>query len=55
MAAMLATFYRHYLGDHPYFIYDFIPGSKQFWREVQKLRLPHPGRVFGQLVRLMLA
>lgn len=53
MAALLATFYRHYLGDHPYFFYDFIPGSHAFWQRVQKLRIPHPGRVFGQIGMLM--
>lgn len=49
MAALLATFYRHYLGDHPYFLYNYIPGSYSFWKQVQKLRIPHPGRVFGQI------
>ena len=47
MASLMNTAYKRYLGSDPY---DFYPEPvKQFWRQVEKLRIPHPGRVVGQV------
>lgn len=49
MASLMNTGYRRYLGSEPY---DFYPEPvKQFWRQVEKLKIPHPGRVVGQVRR----
>jgi len=47
MAALMNTVYRPYLGSDPY---DFYPEAIiKFWNAVEKLKIPHPGRVIGQI------
>ena len=46
-SSLMNTFYRRYLGDEPY---DFYPEPvKEFWRNVAKAKIPHPGSVVGQI------
>eukprot|EP00191_Tetraselmis_sp_GSL018_P009373 CAMPEP_0177598644 /NCGR_PEP_ID=MMETSP0419_2-20121207/12488_1 /TAXON_ID=582737 /ORGANISM="Tetraselmis sp., Strain GSL018" /LENGTH=665 /DNA_ID=CAMNT_0019091161 /DNA_START=142 /DNA_END=2140 /DNA_ORIENTATION=+ len=50
MASILNTTYRRYLGSEPY---DFYPGPiKQMWRQIERLRLTHPGRMVGQIAMI---
>lgn len=47
MASQMNTTYKRYLGSDPY---DWYPEPvKAFWRAVETLRIPHPGRVVGQV------
>ena len=48
-AALMACTYRPYLGSDPYDFYDYIPGMKDLWKNTEKLKVPHPGRVAGQM------
>eukprot|EP00899_Mesostigma_viride_P014077 jgi/Mesvir1/22670/Mv14100-RA.1 len=51
MASLLNTVYRPYLGSQPY---SFYPEPVQkFWLEVAKLKIPHPGRVVGQIMIIL--
>mmetsp|Transcript_21389 Transcript_21389/g.69217 ORF Transcript_21389/g.69217 Transcript_21389/m.69217 type:complete len:420 (+) Transcript_21389:2-1261(+) len=46
-AALMTTTYRGVLGADPY---DFYPEPVQsFWHQVEKLNIPHPGAVLGQV------
>ena len=46
-SSLMNTVYRKYLGDEPY---GFYPEPvKQFWNNVAKLKIPHPGSVAGQI------
>lgn len=53
MAALMACTYRPYLGSSPYKFYEKIPGMMTFWQNVEKLKIPHPGRVMGQIMMMM--
>mmetsp|Transcript_37645 Transcript_37645/g.45406 ORF Transcript_37645/g.45406 Transcript_37645/m.45406 type:complete len:576 (+) Transcript_37645:192-1919(+) len=47
MAALMNIVYRRNLGSYPY---SFYPQQvKDFWDKVEKLNIPHPGRVVGQI------
>ena len=46
-SSLMNTVYRKYLGDEPY---DFYPEPvREFWNQVAKLKIPHPGSVVGQI------
>ncbi|GHP12511.1 hypothetical protein PPROV_001123900 [Pycnococcus provasolii] len=48
MAALMNTVYKPYLGSDPY---GFYPDPvREMWLEVEKAKIPHPGRVIGQLM-----
>ncbi|KAK3245380.1 hypothetical protein CYMTET_45049, partial [Cymbomonas tetramitiformis] len=50
MAALMNIVYRPFLGSNPY---GFYPQPvKDFWHQVEKLRIPHPGRVIGQIAMM---
>ena len=53
MAALMACTYRPYLGSSPYKLYEKIPGMMTFWKNVEKLKIPHPGRVVGQIMMMV--
>lgn len=47
MASIMNTTYKRSLGSDPY---DFYPQPvKEMWKKVEKLEIPHPGRVVGQV------
>ena len=45
----MASTYRPYLGSSPYGFYRFIPGMSKLWQATEAARVPHPGRVVGQV------
>ena len=50
-AALMTTTWRPYLGSDPY---DFYPEPvKAFWRRVAALKIPHPGKVVGQIAMML--
>ena len=51
-ASIANTTYRRYLGYNPYEFYSAIPGAMNFWAAVEKLKIPHPGRIVGQIAML---
>ena len=51
-AALMTTTWRPYLGTDPYDFYKYIPGAMAFWGAVEKLRIPHPGKVMGQIAMM---
>lgn len=51
-ASLMTSTYRRYLGSDPYFFYQYIPGALAFWEQVRKLKIPHPGRIVGQIAML---
>jgi zeaxanthin epoxidase len=51
-ASIANTTYRRYLGSNPYEFYSAIPGAMNFWAAVEKLKIPHPGRIVGQIAML---
>ena len=48
-AAVMTTTWRPYLGSDPYGFYGRVPGALDFWKNVEKLKIPHPGKVAGQV------
>lgn len=52
-AALMTTTWRPYLGSDPYEFYGAVPGMMSFWENVEKLRIPHPGKVMGQLAMML--
>lgn len=52
MASIMTSTYRRYLGSNPYAFYGNIPGGMEFWAAVEKLKIPHPGRIIGQIAML---
>mmetsp|Transcript_23817 Transcript_23817/g.66076 ORF Transcript_23817/g.66076 Transcript_23817/m.66076 type:complete len:552 (+) Transcript_23817:178-1833(+) len=47
LSSIMNTGYRPYLGSEPY---DFYPEPlRKMWHSVEKLKIPHPGRVIGQV------
>mmetsp|Transcript_12947 Transcript_12947/g.47343 ORF Transcript_12947/g.47343 Transcript_12947/m.47343 type:complete len:231 (+) Transcript_12947:1026-1718(+) len=52
MAAVMTATYRDRLGEAPYQFYNAIPGAIPFWEKVEKLNIPHPGKVVGQIAML---
>uniref|UniRef100_A0A7S2TAZ3 FAD-binding domain-containing protein n=1 Tax=Chloropicon roscoffensis TaxID=1461544 RepID=A0A7S2TAZ3_9CHLO len=52
-AALMTTTWRPYLGTDPYDFYKYIPGAIPFWNAVEKLKIPHPGKVVGQIMMML--
>ena len=52
-AALMASTYRPYLGSDPYEMYEHVPGAMNFWKDMEDKRLPHPGRVAGQVAMML--
>uniref|UniRef100_A0A7S2WZ25 FAD-binding domain-containing protein n=1 Tax=Chloropicon primus TaxID=1764295 RepID=A0A7S2WZ25_9CHLO len=52
-AALMTTTWRPYLGSDPYSFYSYIPGAMQFWSALEKLKIPHPGKVIGQVMMMV--
>lgn len=52
-AALMTTTWRPYLGSDPYSFYSYIPGAMQFWSALEKLKIPHPGKVIGQVMMML--
>jgi len=52
-AAMMTATWRPYIGSDPYDFYRYIPGMMAFWAAVEKLRIPHPGKVVGQVMMML--
>ena len=48
----MTTTWRPYLGTDPYDFYKYIPGAIPFWNAVEKLKIPHPGKVVGQIMMM---
>ena len=49
-AVIANDLYRPYLGSYPY---NFYPEPvKRFWHKVAELKIPHPGKVFGQIAMM---
>ena len=48
-AAVMTTTWRPYLGSDPYEFYGRVPGALEFWKNLEKLKIPHPGKVAGQV------
>ena len=48
-AALMTTTWRPYLGSDPYDFYGKVPGALDFWKGVENLKIPHPGKVAGQV------
>ena len=52
MAAVMTATYRDRLGEAPYQFYKAIPGAIEFWEKVEKMNIPHPGKVVGQIAMM---
>jgi len=52
MASFMTTTYRRYLGENPHGFYEHVPGLLSFWKKIEDLRVPHPGRVIGQIAMM---
>ena len=50
---MMTATWRPYIGSDPYDFYRYIPGMMAFWAAVEKLRIPHPGKVVGQVMMML--
>lgn len=51
-AALMATTYRPYLGSSPYEFYKAVPGMVDAFRELEKAKIRHPGRIVGQIAMM---
>lgn len=51
-AALMACSYRPYLGSSPYPIYKHVPGLIDALAKLEKVKLPHPGRIAGQIAMM---
>ena len=52
MASFMTTTYRRYLGENPHGFYKHVPGLLPMWKKIEDLRVPHPGRVIGQIAMM---
>lgn len=52
MASFMTTTYRRYLGENPHSFYKHVPGLLPLWEKVETLKVPHPGRVIGQIAMM---
>jgi len=51
-AALMTTTWRPYIGSDPYDFYKYIPGAMAFWAFMEKLKIPHPGKIAGQIAMM---
>lgn len=51
-AALMASTYRPYLGSDPYEFYENVPGMMDMWSSLAEKKIPHPGRVAGQIAMM---
>mmetsp|Transcript_1366 Transcript_1366/g.3851 ORF Transcript_1366/g.3851 Transcript_1366/m.3851 type:complete len:573 (+) Transcript_1366:90-1808(+) len=51
-AALMTTTWRPYIGSDPYEFYGYVPGMMAFWKFVEQFKIPHPGKVIGQIAMM---
>jgi zeaxanthin epoxidase len=51
-AALMTTTWRPYIGSDPYDFYKYVPGAMAFWALMEKLKIPHPGKIAGQIAMM---
>lgn len=52
-AAMMTATWRPYIGSDPYDFYKYIPGMMKFWETIEQFKIPHPGKVIGQIAMML--
>merc|ERR1719410_1219798 len=52
-AALMTTTWRPYLGSDPYDFYKYIPGMMSLWKFTESMKVPHPGKIIGQIAMIL--